>query len=731
MNQQSSHTFFIAPTAVGSGLTSVSIGLVRALDRIGLRVAFCKPIGQPHDADVGPDRSTEFIRRTTNLHPPEPIDIGYAETLISEGEQDQLMEEVVAKYSEIADGADVIIVEGLVPTSGHSYADQINGKLAETLDAEVILVTGLGYRTIEEMDNEIEIAAQLFGGLGDPQMMGCIVNKINVPDETGVEITAERQRNVERAALPADQEPIIRKNSRVFQRDDFRLIGVIPWKQELIAPRARDIADHMEAEIITRGLLEQRRVRQIAICARHVPNMLNALRPGTLIVTPGDRHDIVVATALASHNGVPIAGLVLTGGIAPDERIMKFCRRAFDEGLPVMMVDSDTYQNARILSRLNTEVPLDDIPRIELVMDTVARGLDTEWLRNYCLRDREPRMSPPAFRYQLVRRAREASKRIVLPEGDEPRTIQAATICHERNIAKCILVAKPESVRRVAEAVGVTLPDDLEIIDPDPIRHQYVEPMVELRKHKGLTAPLAEQQLEDNVVLATMMLAQGEVDGLVSGAVHTTANTVRPALQLIKTSPDARLVSSVFFMLLPEQVLVYGDCAINPDPDAQELADIAIQSAESAAAFGINPRVAMISYSTGSSGEGSDVEKVREATRLAREMRGDLPIDGPLQYDAAAIAEVAAKKAPGSPVAGKATVFVFPDLNTGNTTYKAVQRSANVVSIGPMLQGLRKPVNDLSRGALIDDIVYTIAITAIQAVQAEQKAEKVVENVLA
>ena len=326
-------------------------------------------------------------------------------------------------------------------------------------------------------------------------------------------------------------------------------------------------------------------------------------------------------------------------------------------------------------------------------------------------------MSPPAFRFRMMEQARAANRRIVLPEGDEPRTVEAAAICQSKGIARCVLLAKPEAVREVAANRGITLPEGLEIIDPDTIREQYVAPMVELRKNKGLTPGLARQALEDSVVLGTMMLQQDDVDGLVSGAVHTTANTIRPALQLIKTAPGASLVSSVFFMLMPEQVLVYGDCAVNPEPTAEELADIAIQSAESAKAFGIDPKVAMISYSTGTSGSGADVEKVKEATRLAQEKRPDLLIDGPLQYDAASVPSVGRQKAPDSKVAGQANVFIFPDLNTGNTTYKAVQRSANVLSIGPMLQGLRKPVNDLSRGALVDDIVYTIALTAIQAVQ--------------
>ena len=329
------------------------------------------------------------------------------------------------------------------------------------------------------------------------------------------------------------------------------------------------------------------------------------------------------------------------------------------------------------------------------------------------------RLSPSQFRVNMMDTAHKANKRIVLPEGAEPRTVQAAAICHEKGIARCVLLAPRAEVEAVAKERHINLPDSLEIIDPADLIEQYVAPMCELRKSKGLTEEQAREQLQDTVVLGTMMMAQNDVDGLVSGAVHTTANTIRPALQLIKTAPGASLVSSIFFMLLPNQVLVYGDCAVNPNPTPEQLADIAIQSADSAKAFGIEPKVAMISYSTGTSGAGPDVEAVAQATQIAQQKRPDLAIDGPLQYDAATVPSVAKSKAPNSAVAGQATVLVFPDLNTGNCTYKAVQRNANVLSVGPMLQGLRKPVNDLSRGALVDDIVYTIALTAIQAAQME------------
>ncbi len=329
------------------------------------------------------------------------------------------------------------------------------------------------------------------------------------------------------------------------------------------------------------------------------------------------------------------------------------------------------------------------------------------------------RLSPSQFRVNMMDTAHKANKRIVLPEGAEPRTVQAAAICHEKGIARCVLLAPRAEVEAVAKERHINLPDSLEIIDPADLIEQYVAPMCELRKSKGLTEEQAREQLQDTVVLGTMMMAQNDVDGLVSGAVHTTANTIRPALQLIKTAPGANLVSSIFFMLLPNQVLVYGDCAVNPNPTSEQLADIAIQSADSAKAFGIEPKVAMISYSTGTSGAGPDVEAVAQATQIVQQKRPDLAIDGPLQYDAATVPSVAKSKAPNSAVAGQATVLVFPDLNTGNCTYKAVQRNANVLSVGPMLQGLRKPVNDLSRGALVDDIVYTIALTAIQAAQME------------
>ncbi|MGC1333701.1 phosphate acetyltransferase [Pseudomonas sp.] len=691
-------TFFIAPTDFGVGLTSISLGLVRTLERAGLTVGFFKPIAQPHPGDTGPERSTELMARTHGLNPPKPLGLAHVERMLGDGQLDELLEEIITLYQQASVGKDVLIVEGMVPTRHASYAARVNQHLAKSMDADVILVSAASEtEVLAELSGRVELQAQLFGGPRDPKVLGVILNKVRT-DES-LEAFATR----------------LKEHSPLLRGGDFRLLGCIPYQADLNAPRTRDVAELLGAQVINAGDYDTRRMSKIIICARTVLNTLQLLKPGVLVVTPGDRDDIILAVSLAALNGVPLAGLLLTSDTLPDPRLMELCRGALQAGLPVLSVSTGSYDTATQLNQLNKEIPIDDRERAEIITDFVASHLDAHWLHQRCGTPRELRLSPAVFRYQLIQRAQHANKRVVLPEGAEPLMVQAAAICQARGIARCVLLAKPAEVQAVASAQGIVLPHGLEILDPDVIRERYVEPMVALRKSKSLNAPMAEQQLEDNVVIGTMMLALDEVDGLVSGLVHSTANTIRPALQLIKTAPGCSLVSSVFFMLFPDQVLVYGDCVMNPHPSAPELAEIARQSADSAEAFGIPARVAMISYSSGDSASGEDVEKVREATLLARESQQGLLIDGPLQYDAAANETIARQLAPNSDVAGRATVFVFPDLNTGNTTHKAVQRSADCVSLGPMLQGLRKPVNDLPRGAQVDDIVYTIALTAIQA----------------
>jgi phosphate acetyltransferase len=708
-------TIMLIPVGVGVGVTSVSLGMVRAFERNGLNVNFFKPVAQPRQGEKGPELSTEIIRQGTNANPATPFTLSHAEKLIGSGKTDVLLEDIVERFESHMVDAEIVVVEGMVPTSKQPFANHVNYNIAKALDAEMIFVTNPGTDSSQQLKDRLEIACSNFGGAKNKNIIGCVINKVGAPlDEAG----RTRPDLAEMFEAYSGNSSHNLEVLQVFGKSPMPILGCIPWNPELIAPRAKDLATHLNAEILNEGELEERRLHAITFCARSIPNMLEHFRPGSLLVTSGDRADVIVAACLAAMNGVKIGALLLTGDVRPDANVLKLCKQAMATGLPIMITLTNTWQTSLTLQNFNLDIPADDKQRIEAVQEYIASHIDKQWIETLTKgTQRTRRLSPPAFRYQLTELARQAKKRVVLPEGEEPRTIEAANICAERGIATPVLIGDPAEIKRVAESQGITLSDIVEIVNPITCREKYVAPMVELRKGKGLTEVVAREQLLDNVVLGTMMLAQEEVDGLVSGAIHTTANTIRPALQLIKTAPGSNLVSSIFFMLLPDQVLVYGDCAINPDPSADQLADIAIQSADSAKAFGIEPRVAMISYSTGSSGQGSDVEKVREATKLAQERRPDLIIDGPLQYDAAIMENVAKSKAPNSPVAGKATVFVFPDLNTGNTTYKAVQRSANLISIGPMLQGMRRPVNDLSRGALVDDIVYTIALTAIQAKQ--------------
>ena len=706
-----SRTIILIPVSTGVGLTSISLGLIHSLEQKGAKVGFMKPVSQPSTGEDKLDRTTSIIRTSTTLETSEPFMLSVAESLIGQNQSDVLLEKIVANHQQLTKNNDIVVVEGLIPTRKHGYANSINYEIAQALDAEIVLVAAPATETPTELKDRVEAAASLFGGKNNPNLLGVVINKFNAPvDESG------RTRPDLAEIFDSFQHSHVceAEVSKLFANSSIKLLACVPWSADLIATRAIDLVKYLGASIITEGDIN-RRIRGITFCARSLPNMVEHFRAGSLLVASADRPDVLVAAALAASNGIEIGGLLLTGGYKIDAQINKLCQPAFEKAkLPIFRIEGNTWQTALNLQNFNLEVPVDDKERIENIKQYTSQHFNADFINNLVADStRLRRLSPPAFRFQLTELARAAKKRIVLPEGDEPRTIKAAVLCAERGIAECVLLADPASVQRVAEAQGVKLGKGITIINPADVRENYVARLVELRKAKGMTETAAREQLEDTVVLGTMMLEANEVDGLVSGAVHTTANTIRPPMQIIKTAPGSSIVSSIFFMLLPDQVLVYGDCAVNPDPNAEQLAEIAIQSADSAKAFGIDPRVAMISYSTGTSGSGADVEKVKEATRIAKEKRPDLIIDGPLQYDAAVMEDVARSKAPNSPVAGKATVFVFPDLNTGNTTYKAVQRSADLVSIG-----MRKPVNDLSRGALVDDIVYTIALTAIQATQA-------------
>ncbi|MAA60604.1 MAG: phosphate acetyltransferase [Pseudomonadales bacterium] len=707
-------TLLLTPTDSGVGLTSICLGMIHALDQMGLRVAYFKPISF---SSTGQDRSAALVEQYSSCTPPLPIGFQQAKDRIADGHIERLMEDILSLHQEVLDQyegeePEVMLIEGVNESIHEALFDQFNIQLARALDAQVILITTPQANSVQELNSRLSSTAKQFGGINDSRVLGTIINMLNAPLDRHGNIRPDITSPTYNAAFGHDT---LANQLPVLQRDDFHLIGAIPWNRDLTAPRTADVMAYLKCSSIAQGEAQQRRVHHVVIASQHVESVVPQLQPGTLVITSHDRSDILIAVAMAQHNGVALAGLLFTGTESDNSDTLAFCQSAIEMGLPLYQVEQDTYQVVNLLPGFDNRLPVDDTQRIHVLMDTIAQNLDKPWLKSFVGSDSHPRLSPAAFRYRLVQKARTSSQRIILPEGDEPRTIQAAITCHHRRIADCILLGEPATIRQVAQSNGLDLPDGLTLLDPESIRNDYLELLMELRRHKGITEQRAKQELEDNVVLGTLMLYQDDVDGLVSGAVHTTANTIRPALQLIRTKPGVNIVSSIFFMCLPDQVLIFGDCAINPDPNAEQLADIAIESADSAHAFGITPKVAMISYSTMESGAGVDVDKVRAATQQVKKKRPDITIDGPLQYDAAIIPKVASKKAPSSEVAGSATVLIFPDLNTGNTTYKAVQRSANVVSIGPMLQGLKKPVNDLSRGANVDDIIYTVALTAIQA----------------
>jgi len=704
MNVSSAHhTVYLVPVSQEVGLTSMALGLVRALQLAGVRVGFVKPIYQPEAVKGDQDLAVHFARTVCGASTPEAISAEHAAEMVRAGQLAGLMEEVVATVESVRVDHDVVIVEGLIPEVDIQIATRVNIEMIKSLGADVVPVLSARNRDVAELAVRTATAIEQFGDEGRRPIAGVLLNHCSGA-------TAASLAEAGSLVVEGREEPV-------------PVLAAVATEPRLSAPRVIDVADALGFEILNRGAIETARMEKPLVAARSPEKLLGHLRPGTLVITPGDRSDAILATALIAQRGMPLAGFVFTcgGRLAPEVSALLLTPPL--DRLPQLATADDTFTTATRLGNLSRHIGRDDVERMERVIGFIAERVNIRPLVRRLDAPVEPLMPPPVFRHRLVEAARAANRRIVLPEGDEPRTIRAAAICAEKGVAHCVLLGNPERIRAVAQSHGVDLPAEVEIVDPESIRAAYVAPMVERRKNKGLTPLQAEKGLEDTVVLGTMMLAEGDVDGLVSGAIHTTANTVRPALQLIKTAPGSSIVSSVFFMLMPDQVLVYGDCAINPDPTAEELAEIAIQSADSAAAFGLDPRVAMISYSTGASGAGEDVEKVREATRLVHERRPDLVVDGPIQYDAASVESVGQQKAPSSPLAGHANVFIFPDLNTGNTTYKAVQRSAGVVSVGPMLQGLRKPVNDLSRGALVDDIVYTIALTAIQA-QAQETAAR-------
>jgi phosphate acetyltransferase len=693
----------------GDGRQVVELGVMELLTRHVDRVGLFRPL-----VHASGDHVVELLRGRYRVDlPPEALyGLSYDEAAAIQAErgQDELVGLLVDRFRAVERTCEAVLVLG-TDFASTNIPDELalNARLANEFGAGVLPVIGGHRESAETVVNEVRNAHRSYTDLGC-SILAMVANRV----------------------APSDKQAVAR---RLANKPDLP-VYVIPDDPALSAPTVTQVAEATHAEVLLgdpAGLA--RDVRRFVFGGAMLPKFLDALSDGCLVITPGDRADLLIG-ALAAHaaGAPPIAGVLLTLGETPGPNVMSLASR-LAPGTPVLAVQEGSYPTAMDLSTLEGRLTAASPRKAETALGLFELHVDTAELTDRIELTRTERVTPMMFEHELLERARGATLReIVLPEGAEERVLRAAEVLLRRNVCHLTLLGAEDAVRRKVAELGLNItfePADLaddadgararaRIIDPvtSPLRDRFAEVYAELRRHKGMTVELALDVVSEVSYFGTLMVQEGLADGMVSGAVHSTAATIRPAFEIIKTAPEAKIVSSVFFMCLADKVLVYGDCAVNPDPDAEQLADIAIQSATTAARFGVSPRVALLSYSTGTSGSGADVDKVRKATELVRGQRPDMLVEGPIQYDAAVDLSVARTKLPGSAVAGQASVLIFPDLNTGNNTYKAVQRSAGAIAVGPVLQGLRKPVNDLSRGALVQDIVNTVAITAVQAQQA-------------
>ncbi|MFB6984040.1 phosphate acetyltransferase [Streptomyces scopuliridis] len=674
----------------GDGRQVVELGVMELLTRQVDRVGVFRPL--VHD---GPDRLFELLRSRYRLSQDPAtvygLDYHEASALQAERGTDELVSRLVERFHRVAREYEVVLVLG-TDFAATQLPDELslNARLANEFGASVIPVVGGKGQTAESVRAEARNAHRAY------QVLGCdvltmVVNRVAAEDREAI------------AEGLAAQLPVP--------------CYVLPDEPALAAPTVAQITAALGGTVLLgddSGLA--RDALDFVFGGAMLPNFLGALTPGCMVVTPGDRADLVVG-ALAAHSAgtPPIAGVLLTLDERPGDSILTLAAR-LAPGTPVVSVPGRSFPTAAELFGLEGKLNAATPRKAETALGLFERHVDTAALLARVSVARSGRVTPMMFEHELLEQARAHRRRVVLPEGTEERVLRAADVLRRRDVCELTLLGDTDLIRKKAADLGIDL-SATQLIDPatSELRRRFAERYAELRAHKGVSVELAYDVVADVNYFGTLMVREGLADGMVSGSVHSTAATIRPAFEIIKTRTDASIVSSVFFMCLADKVLVSGDCAVNPDPDAAQLSDIAVQSAATAARFGVEPRIAMLSYSTGTSGSGADVDKVREATELVRGARPDLRIEGPIQYDAAVEPSVAATKLPESEVAGRATVLIFPDLNTGNNTYKAVQRSAGAVAVGPVLQGLRKPVNDLSRGALVQDIVNTVAITAIQA----------------
>ncbi len=691
-----SPNIYVTGAGPGNGKSLIVLGLMELLTGHVGRVGLFRPVIASAEK---PDPSIHLVTARYGLHFAQEQMYGCPEEvaleLVAAGQKDELIKRVLEKFKNLEEQCDAVVCAGTdYSTVSAALEFDFNVELAKNLGCLLVPVINGQKRDGSRL---AEAARALLESLGEREceLLALVVNRV----------------------APGDLQELLSQLAKSF--DGAVPAYAFPETPMLAMPSVGEVARALNADWISgQELGYDRQVAHYKVAAMELPNFLDHLEEGSLVVTPGDRSDIVLGSLASDHSSTypQIAGLLLTGDLQPPPQVQRLVDGLAKAPIPILSVRTDTFATALDVNAVYAALVPENSRKIAAALGVFEAGIDFSELKKRMSATRPPHVTPLMFEYELIRQAKAARKRIVLPEGTDERILKAAEILLLRDVVDITLLGDQQQIEDRIASLGLRL-RDAEIIDPlrSERRQAYGESFFELRKHKGISKQMALDTIADVSYFGTMMVHLGDVDGMVSGATHTTQHTIRPGFQIIKTVPGVSIVSSVFFMCLEDRVLVYGDCAVNPTPNAEQLADIAISSAETARQFGVEPRIAMLSYSTGESGKGPDVEKVREATRIARQRRQDLEIEGPIQYDAAVDASVARSKMPESKVAGRATVFIFPDLNTGNNTYKAVQRSAGAVAVGPVLQGLNKPVNDLSRGCTVTDIVNTVAITAIQA----------------
>ncbi len=693
-----SQGLYIATSERHSGKSIVVLGLMRAFLGKTPKVGYFRPIVDDF-SEGGVDGHINTVKSHFDLQI--EVEDMYCFTRsevlekYNQGKEGDIFDKVIEQYKSLQERYDFVVVEGTDFSEENSIIEfDINVLICKNLGIPVVIVSNSANKKVNEISGNLRLAYDTFK-VKEVEVLAVVANKVKEESTQAVADTLE-------GIMPSKVQQII-----------------IPTIKSLVDPTIKEVVEHLDGDVLFGAEFLNNQAGSFGVGAMQLPNYLRHFKENSLVITPGDRADIILGAlqASASANYPKISGIILTGGIIPEASILKLIE-GLKLTLPIVSVEEGTFDVTNKVGNIDSAIYADNHQKITTSIAAFEKHVDVDSLTKKLVTFESKVLTPRMFQYNLLKRAKTDKKRIVLPEGFDERVIRATSRILASGVVDVILLGDETKIKTKATKLGVPLDmERVKIVDPASSEYfeDYVETLYELRKHKNVNMSMARDLMVDVSYFGTMMIYKGHADGMVSGAVNTTQHTIRPALQFIKTKPTASVVSSVFFMCLEDRVSVFGDCAINPNPNAEQLAEIAISSADTAVNFGIEPKIAMLSYSSGTSGKGVEVDKVREATEIVKTKRPDLKIEGPIQYDAAVDMNVGKTKLPDSEVAGQASVLIFPDLNTGNNTYKAVQRETGALAIGPMLQGLNKPVNDLSRGCTVDDIYNTVIITAIQA----------------